>query len=302
MREFKYLDHLRTDVFDNYYKRYFGNLLDSLTPEERSAVKIIESDSWEAGICQWSQRFAEDFQKLRGYNPVPYLPVLAGKIVESKDVSARFRDDYNHTISDLIVEHYRYQQEVAHKDKMLSMYEASGPHQHYADALLCQKYSDLPMGEFWVRANTHRITLENRFMSKEAVSAAHIYGKKIIPAESFTLVGPLWKEDPWYLKPTADRAFCEGINQIYMHTYSHSPSLTAKPGYVYSPGTHFDRNITWWDYSLDWTTFLIRCQYMLQKGLPQVVIALAKGQKLYDKRQSLKEKDDRREMDRMFKR
>ncbi|KAA6326316.1 SsrA-binding protein, partial [termite gut metagenome] len=34
----------------------------------------------------------------------------------------------------------------------------------------------------------------------------------------------------------------------------------------------------------------------------KVVVALAKGKKQYDKRQSLKEKDDRREMDRMFKR
>jgi len=33
-----------------------------------------------------------------------------------------------------------------------------------------------------------------------------------------------------------------------------------------------------------------------------LVIALAKGKKQYDKRQSIKEKDDRREMDRMFKR
>ncbi|KAA6351984.1 SsrA-binding protein [termite gut metagenome] len=42
--------------------------------------------------------------------------------------------------------------------------------------------------------------------------------------------------------------------------------------------------------------------FLNEKGLVKVVIALAKGKKLYDKRQSLKEKDDRREMDRMFKR
>ncbi|KAA6340467.1 SsrA-binding protein [termite gut metagenome] len=42
--------------------------------------------------------------------------------------------------------------------------------------------------------------------------------------------------------------------------------------------------------------------FLNEKGLAKVVIALAKGKKLYDKRQSLKEKDDRREMDRMFKR
>ena len=41
--------------------------------------------------------------------------------------------------------------------------------------------------------------------------------------------------------------------------------------------------------------------YINEKGLAKLVIALAKGKKQYDKRQSLKEKDDRREMDRMFK-
>ena len=42
--------------------------------------------------------------------------------------------------------------------------------------------------------------------------------------------------------------------------------------------------------------------FVNDKGLAKVVIALAKGKKEYDKRQSLKEKEDRREMDRMFKR
>ena len=42
--------------------------------------------------------------------------------------------------------------------------------------------------------------------------------------------------------------------------------------------------------------------FVNEKGLAKVVIALAKGKKQYDKRESLKEKDDRRDMDRMFKR
>ncbi len=41
--------------------------------------------------------------------------------------------------------------------------------------------------------------------------------------------------------------------------------------------------------------------YINEKGLAKLVIALAKGKKQYDKREALKEKDDRREMDRMFK-
>ncbi|GHT04381.1 SsrA-binding protein [Bacteroidia bacterium] len=41
--------------------------------------------------------------------------------------------------------------------------------------------------------------------------------------------------------------------------------------------------------------------FINEKGLAKIVIAVAKGKKAYDKRQSLKEKDDKREMDRAFK-
>lgn len=42
--------------------------------------------------------------------------------------------------------------------------------------------------------------------------------------------------------------------------------------------------------------------FINEKGLAKVVIAIAKGKKEYDKRDSLKERDDKREMDRAFKR
>jgi len=42
--------------------------------------------------------------------------------------------------------------------------------------------------------------------------------------------------------------------------------------------------------------------FINEKGLAKVVVALARGKKQYDKRESLKEKDDKRDMDRMIKR
>ncbi|GHT50227.1 SsrA-binding protein [Bacteroidia bacterium] len=41
--------------------------------------------------------------------------------------------------------------------------------------------------------------------------------------------------------------------------------------------------------------------FLNERGLAKLVIAVAKGKKLYDKRQSLREKDDRRDMDRAMK-
>ena len=42
--------------------------------------------------------------------------------------------------------------------------------------------------------------------------------------------------------------------------------------------------------------------FINEKGLAKVVIAIAKGKKEYDKRDSIKEREDKRQMDRMFKR
>ncbi|MDR0748727.1 MAG: SsrA-binding protein SmpB [Tannerellaceae bacterium] len=42
--------------------------------------------------------------------------------------------------------------------------------------------------------------------------------------------------------------------------------------------------------------------FINEKGLAKLVIAIAKGKKEYDKRESLKERDDKREIDRAFKR
>ena len=41
--------------------------------------------------------------------------------------------------------------------------------------------------------------------------------------------------------------------------------------------------------------------FINEKGLVKVVIAVAKGKKAYDKRQTLRDRDDKRDMDRMFK-
>ncbi len=49
------------------------------------------------------------------------------------------------------------------------------------------------------------------------------------------------------------------------------------------------------------TTIVPTKMFINERGLAKVVIAAARGKKLYDKRASLKERDDRREMDRAMK-
>ena len=81
-------------------------------------------------------------------------------------------------------------------------------------------------------------------------------------------MGPNWEEDPWLLKKYVDPQFCNGLNRNMLCFYVHQPYLDIKPGYQWpAAGTHFDRNITWWDQSHAFFDYLSRCQLLLQEGL-----------------------------------
>jgi hypothetical protein len=73
-------------------------------------------------------------------------------------------------------------------------------------------------------------------------------------------------ESPGLLKPVGDEAFLNGLNRMVFHQYTHQPSSEMKPGWQYGAGTHFDRNLTWWEQARSFFQYLARCQFLLQKG------------------------------------
>jgi hypothetical protein len=107
---------------------------------------------------------------------------------------------------------------------------------------------------------------------REAASAAHIYGKKLVATESFTAMPfvTAWGQSPAYLKPVGDRFLALGVNRIVFHTSDHQPFVDEahKPGITLGPfGQHYSRNITWAEQAVVWNTYLARCSYLLQQGL-----------------------------------
>ncbi|WP_372772704.1 glycosyl hydrolase [Mangrovibacterium sp.] len=272
-----YIDHLSKEVFDLHWENTAGLLLNEMSPEERKAFGYVECDSWEAGDPNWTKYFAEEFKKRRGYDIVKFLPVLVGTTINSTEESDRFQNDFKLTISDLISEnHYEHQRDVAHQHGLQSYAEAAGPHQFQSDLLKCVGRCDVAMGEFWM-PSPHREKPSGRFLVREAATAAHIYGINRVFAESFTSVGPNWEESPFLMKAAADQAFCDGLNWICFHTFSHRPSITDVPGMTHSAGTHFDRTITWWNQSASFVDYLSRCSHMLQQGLFVADVLFYKG-------------------------
>ena len=261
-----YIDHMSREAFDVHWDLTMKPLLQELNPDERSALKGVMCDSWEAGHVSWTSTFATEFKCRRGYDIKSWLPALAGVVIDGTPKTARFKRDFNATISELLAEnHYAYQREVAVNHGMISIAEAAGPHQHQADVLRLQGRCDVAMGEFWM-PNGHRPGASQRFMVRDAAMAAHIYGIREVLAESFTTINTYWIEKPSTMKPCADRAFCDGLNRVCYHGMMLSPSLTDKPGRIRTAGTHYNPQTTWWEQSKAFNLYLSRCSWMLQQG------------------------------------
>lgn len=262
------IDYLDPDAFRSYWRQVVQPLIDDAGPLAGRSLKYLHTDSWELGGVNWTPRFAEEFRKRRGYDLLPFLPVLAGKIVDDRIVSTRFLNDFRKTVGDLIADnHYRLMSQMARPYGIGIHPESGGPHGAPVDALKCLGISDVPMMEFWARAKTHRVRDEDRLFIKQGACAAHIYGKRIVQAEGFTDVGPQWEETLWdNLKPTFDEQACEGLNRVVWHNFCCSPAEMGIPGQVYFAGTHMNPNVTWWEQSGAFLGYLDRCQYLLQQG------------------------------------
>ena len=220
-------------------------------------------DSWEVHSQNWTPRMREEFQKRRGYDLYRYFPVYTGRIVDSVEVSERFLWDLRQTISDLLVENYAgHFRELANKNGLKLSIEAYGDAAF--DDVTYGGHCDEPMGEFWSWAYGGA----NESVT-EMTSAGHVYGKRIIGAESFTATdAEKWQGHPANIKTLGDWAFCEGINRFVFHRYAMQPWLNARPGMSMGPwGLHYERTQTWWEQSAAWHQYLARCQHLLRQGL-----------------------------------
>ncbi|MBT8044109.1 MAG: hypothetical protein KJO79_04085, partial [Verrucomicrobiae bacterium] len=251
------IDHLSREATDTHINHILDALLQGR--KDYGPLKLLMLDSYEVRAANdWTPDFIEHFKAHYGYDPKPWLPVLAGVQVGSEEKSARFLHDYHKQVSDLMIEgHYGRASELVNKRGLKILSQAG--HGGYArvDPLKALGASDLPMGEFW----NHR----KNWVTKEAASAAHIYGKTLVNSESFT-GWQHWQDGPAGYKRILDVALCAGLNQVNFHTFAHQPKGAGLPGYAYHAGEHFNVNNTWWPVAGPMLEDMSRSCHLLQQG------------------------------------
>ena len=262
------VDFFNRNATDLHFKTLGDSLIKAAGPHVGKTMKYFHTDSFEDGYPNWTDGLISEFKKYRGYDPTPYLPVFAGRIIGNAEISDRFLYDYRKTIADCFADNsYGRLAELSRPFGIGIQCEAAGPSWSGTvcmDGLKNLGRCDRPMGEFWIDGVSRN---GQNLVGKQTATASHIYGRKSASAEAFTGWGH-WLEYPAMLKPIADKAFCEGINRFVFHTMTSTRPKDGLPGYEYGAGTHFNPNVTWWQQAAEpWLAYVNRCQTLLQSGL-----------------------------------
>lgn len=255
-------DKFSTAALDFHFNKYFGELLPALEKLGKRELAGAVIDSYETGMQNWTAGFPAAFEERRGYKLTSYMPAVTGRLVGSPEITERFLWDLRRVQALTMEENYYGRFAELCKQHGLHTYTEPYGNGPFDDQQAGSKVDSL-MGEFWVRGGAAAYSV------KAAATTAHVHGKRVVGAESFTgrPAQSRWQEHPYAMKGLGDEMYTLGLNRFIFHRYAQQPHPTAKPGMTMGPwGFHFERTNTWFEEAGPWLTYAARCQHLLQAG------------------------------------
>lgn len=252
------LDHMSSKAVQHYLQAVGDRLLTACP--ERPPYAMF-SDSLEAYGSDWTDDFAAQFRKRRGYDLLDHLPAL---FLDQPD-SAAIRYDWARTLTGLVDERYLSPITAwahAHGTRFRAQVYGIPPVTLSSYALV-----DLPEGENpdWRRFTTIRW----------ASSAAHLYGRNVVSAETWTwLHSPAWAATPLDMKVEVDRDFLQGVNQVVGHGWPYSPPGAPEPGWSFYAAAALNDHNPWYSVMTAVTSYVQRISAMLRSGEPDNRVAI----------------------------
>ena len=254
------VDKMNRKLAMEHFQAFIGEALRRVPAAERKSFTRVIADSYETGSQNWTDGFDATFRAAYGYDPLPWLPALTGRVVGSVDRTERFLWDLRRLVADRVAVDFVGGLRDASRPHGLGLWLENYGHWGFPGEFL--KYgseSDRIGGEFWVTGDLGSIEC------RAASSCANIYGKPFVSAESFT-GGPAFRNAPGALKARGDWSYCEGVNHAVLHVYIHQPWEDRRPGVNARWGTEFNRHNTWFEQSRVWVDYVRRCSWLLQQG------------------------------------
>ena len=229
------LDHMNRAALEAHLKR-----ISEAADVETGA---LYGKTVRAGFCDsleveaetyWSDNFLSEFRKRRGYDLTPWLPFIEtpgrgnpyGPYESAPWFDGlnadRIRKDYLQTVSDLWIDNFFAPLvEWLHKRGLKARVQAHGAP---VDLLKAYGLADIPETEQLFAGG------RTEFL-KAASSAAHVYGRELVSAESFVHFGLAYKSTPESLERDVNRLVSAGVNQIVYHGFPYVYLDRPEPGW-----------------------------------------------------------------------
>ena len=262
------IDHFSRKSLDRHLEVVGGALQKVAGEEFGKTVRGIFCDSFEIHIPHqsyyWTDDYLEEFKRRKGYDLAPHLLALW------YDVGGKtpyLRHDFTHVLSQLIIDNFFVPlRQWCEQNRLISRVQSHG-----SIGELLQSYASNTVGE------GEQVTLREPQVSihrKNATSSAHIYGKPLVSAESFTfLSAPGYPSSYRYvvnlelMKSVLDPGLRDGYQEIVNCGYTYNdPDDSTEPFHEMFAVSVIRHTEPWWQYYHHFSSYIGRCCSLLSQG------------------------------------
>ena len=262
------IDHFSRKSLDRHLEVVGGALHKVAGEEFGKTVRGIFCDSFEIHIplqsYYWTGDYLEEFKRRKGYDLTPHLLALWYDV---GDKTPYLRHDFTHVLSQLIIDNFFIPlRQWCEQHSLISRVQSHG-----SIGELLQSYASNTIGE------GEQVTLREPQVSihrKNATSSAHIYGKPLTSAESFTfLSAPGYPSSYRYvvnlelMKSVLDPSLRDGYQEIVNCGYTYNdPDDSTEPFHEMFAVSVIRHTEPWWQYYHQFSFYIGRCCSLLSQG------------------------------------
>jgi hypothetical protein len=247
------LDHFNREAVRSFLERMSTGIHDRLGRRMEALVRATFTDSIELEGANWTNDFAEEFARRRGYDVRPLLPLL---LVEedpgwSESLRRDVRDqrhDLCRTLVELFDERYLATYRAwADANGVGSRMQAYGPGVHPLHGSMRVTH---PEGETWLWRTPDSVqppgmTIDSTVANKYVSSGAHLAGRKTVSFEAMTNPTAVTRETLDDFKRAMDASIIDGVNHPIIHGFNYSPREAGFPGWVRF-GVYLHERVPYW--------------------------------------------------------
>ena len=247
------LNHLNKQAVEKYFNHMTDTIQNKIGPL-KGRIRSFFIDSLELNGGNWNKEMPEEFKRRRGYDLIPYLPIVlfkaprkgvplddnyGVKVADSfKDTIDKVRLDFDLTIievyRDNLSETFR---NWCRKNGIQSRVQAYGNMYNTLDGNFG---NDIPEAETWIKYGYGKAMPDDNYtdsrsytvVNKYASSAAHLQGQRLVSCEECTNLEMIFNATLQMMKLCSDMSLITGITHSIWHGYTYSPPEAPFPGWI----------------------------------------------------------------------